>query len=86
MTVCLCVVFNPTITRNHNIINTHYLSPIAVMDVSLKIESSESVMSPSGDERPAATESTASISSVIAAHHVEQLKEPTPVLLCEWYW
>ncbi|XP_060794947.1 uncharacterized protein si:ch1073-357b18.4 isoform X2 [Neoarius graeffei] len=51
------------------------------MDVSLKIESSESVVSPSGDESPAATESTASISSVIAAHHVEQLKEPTPVLL-----
>ncbi|GAA6104754.1 uncharacterized protein si:ch1073-357b18.4 [Tachysurus ichikawai] len=50
------------------------------MDVSLKIESSESVMSPSCDESPAATESTASTSSVIPAHHVEQLKEPTPVL------
>ncbi|KAK3529300.1 hypothetical protein QTP70_029174 [Hemibagrus guttatus] len=51
------------------------------MDVSLKIESSESIMPSSCDECPAATESTASNSSVIAAHHVEQLKEPTPVLL-----
>lgn len=57
-----------------------------MMDVSLKIESSESVMSPSCDESPAATESTASTSSVIPAHHVEQLKEPTPVLRCEWDW
>ncbi|KAB5555410.1 hypothetical protein PHYPO_G00033900 [Pangasianodon hypophthalmus] len=51
------------------------------MDVSLKIESSESVMPSSCDDSPAAAESTASISSLIAAHHVEQLKEPTPVLL-----
>lgn len=57
-----------------------------MMDVSLKIESPESAMPPSCDESPAVTESTASISSVIAAHHVEQLREPTSVLLCEWDW
>ncbi|KAI5611449.1 hypothetical protein C0J50_9231 [Silurus asotus] len=51
------------------------------MDVSLKSESSESIMPPSCDESPAAAESTASVSCAIAAHHVEQLKEPTPVLL-----
>ncbi|KAM9462711.1 uncharacterized protein Hap1MRO34_016598 [Clarias gariepinus] len=51
------------------------------MDVSLKAEPSESVMPLSCEESPAATESTASVSSVIAAHQVEQLKEPTPVLL-----
>ncbi|TSK14609.1 hypothetical protein Baya_0592 [Bagarius yarrelli] len=51
------------------------------MDVSLKTESSEIDMSPSCDESPRATESSASISAVIAPHHVEQPKESSPVLL-----
>ncbi|KAL7857092.1 hypothetical protein SRHO_G00159910 [Serrasalmus rhombeus] len=50
------------------------------MDASLKDEPSGSVV-PSCDAASAAHDSTASASSVLTAHQVEQAKEPTPVLL-----
>ncbi|XP_076856259.1 uncharacterized protein LOC143510602 [Brachyhypopomus gauderio] len=50
------------------------------MDASLKIESPACVI-PSCDDTAAANDSSASISSVLAAHQVEQAKDPTTVLL-----
>ncbi|KAI4872369.1 hypothetical protein NFI96_010131 [Prochilodus magdalenae] len=50
------------------------------MDASLKDEPSGSVVA-SCAASPAAHDSTASTSSVLTAHQVEQAKEPTPVLL-----